>query len=748
MKHILTILLLLFTGVLFAQNRLDIETQLRQSTTPGSIPVTNNSNNQIYLTPGGIGEVLTILPSGLPGYAAATAIGSAAGNCEETIYAPAHGLAIGALGFLPIHFTGTAWQAANTTTDVLSHDAYLIATPHADSLTIRHCGIFTRVAGDGLTAGNYYFLNDAGGLSSVADTDVDALVCIAYTDYVAFFPPRTFSGSGTAATLFQISDNTVFTNVQQGNIIRFLDTAPFDISLSGLNYTLSWATPPTTGGATTQQALIFNDVSDTYSWLNLATIADQTVSITGAGITIVTGTYPNFTVTSTEVDGSVTNEKISAHTYTASSGLLRITENGINYDATIPVMTGATAGAPGVRGLVPTPAAGQQNSFLRGDGTWAAVTGGQTVTITGAGISVVTGTYPNFTITSTEVDGSTTNEKISSLAYTASSGLLRIVENAINYDATIPVMTGATAGTAGVRGLVPAPAAGQEGLFLRGDGTWALQINNDQNGMFFASNNGATWAVDDYTTSSTATFMSLGSDFSILHGTSDRVTRNVIEGNFLNTVFQTWQLATGERIGDINYGDDSGFVLRGSDIFTIAARSSNAADAPTSEMTMLNGDLGSNRVKLGDGNTNIQIHANNFTTAIAGSVLVKQSGVGDVLYEIPLAPSVLTGNIISPTAISSSINNYSPTNFADAKILRLTSTAAISITGFAGGTVGRVFYLQNVGTNNITLLHESASSATANRFALANNTDIIVRPNGGVTLWYDNTSARWRTVTP
>jgi hypothetical protein len=35
---------------------------------------------------------------------------------------------------------------------------------------------------------------------------------------------------------------------------------------------------------------------------------DQTVSITGGGINAVTGTYPNFTVTGTEVDGSTTNE--------------------------------------------------------------------------------------------------------------------------------------------------------------------------------------------------------------------------------------------------------------------------------------------------------------------------------------------------------------------------------------------------------------------------------------------------------
>lgn len=35
-------------------------------------------------------------------------------------------------------------------------------------------------------------------------------------------------------------------------------------------------------------------------------------------------------------------------------------------------------------------------------------------------------------------------------------------------------MTGATASSAGTHGLVPAPAAGEQGLFLRGDGDWAV----------------------------------------------------------------------------------------------------------------------------------------------------------------------------------------------------------------------------------------------------------------------------------
>lgn len=43
----------------------------------------------------------------------------------------------------------------------------------------------------------------------------------------------------------------------------------------------------------------------------------------------------------------------------------------------------------------------------------------------------------------------------------------------VDNNTTYSDMKGATASTAGTRGLVPAPAAGKQGQFLRGDGTWA-----------------------------------------------------------------------------------------------------------------------------------------------------------------------------------------------------------------------------------------------------------------------------------
>lgn len=94
------------------------------------------------------------------------------------------------------------------------------------------------------------------------------------------------------------------------------------------------------------------------------TAPDQVVSITGAGTAVVTGTYPNFTITSNdEFDGTVTS--VAA---TAGTGI-SITGSPITSSGTLTI----TNTAPD-----------------------------QIVSITGAGTTSVTGTYPNFTVTSND----------------------------------------------------------------------------------------------------------------------------------------------------------------------------------------------------------------------------------------------------------------------------------------------------------------------------------------------------------
>ncbi|MCA9366776.1 hypothetical protein KC887_00725 [Candidatus Kaiserbacteria bacterium] len=64
-------------------------------------------------------------------------------------------------------------------------------------------------------------------------------------------------------------------------------------------------------------------------------------------------------------------------------------------------------------------------------------------------------------------EGSGSNQD---LEYNSATRILSITNGTGD---TLPVMLGATAGTAGEAGLVPKPLAGEENLFLRGDGTFA-----------------------------------------------------------------------------------------------------------------------------------------------------------------------------------------------------------------------------------------------------------------------------------
>lgn len=121
------------------------------------------------------------------------------------------------------------------------------------------------------------------------------------------------------------------------------------------------------------------------------TAPDQTVSLTGAGTTSISGTYPNFTITSNdEFDGTVTSVAATAGTGISvtgspitSSGTLTITNTAPDQVVSLTAGTGIST-------------SGTYPSF-----TVTNTAPDQTVSLTaGTGISV-TGTYPSFTVTNT-----------------------------------------------------------------------------------------------------------------------------------------------------------------------------------------------------------------------------------------------------------------------------------------------------------------------------------------------------------
>ena len=214
-----------------------------------------------------------------------------------------------------------------------------------------------------------------------------------------------------------------------------------------------------------------------------------------------------------------------------SSGTITL---GISTSGTGGDFSGATGSTAGAHGLVPAPAAGDQEKFLSGDGTWNTITiptktsdltndsgfitgytetdptvpswakqsTKPTYTASEVGALPDTTSYVSsfngstgaitYTAPVTSVNGSTGAVTISDMtgATSSAAGAHGLVPAPTVNDATkflcgngsweevssgsVPDFTGATSSSAGAHGLVPAPAAGDQIKFLRGDGTWQM----------------------------------------------------------------------------------------------------------------------------------------------------------------------------------------------------------------------------------------------------------------------------------
>lgn len=96
-------------------------------------------------------------------------------------------------------------------------------------------------------------------------------------------------------------------------------------------------------------------------------------------------------------------------------------------------------------------------------------------------------------------------------------------------------------------------------------------------------------------------------------------------------------------------------------------------------------------------------------------------------------------------SFTTSANDFNPPGLANAVVLRVSASNFLSgtITGLQGGEDGRLLWLVNVGPANIIVNHEDGSSAAANRFRLASNTNKTLQPGAALGLLYDPGVARW-----
>ena len=166
---------------------------------------------------------------------------------------------------------------------------------------------------------------------------------------------------------------------------------------------------------------------------------------------------------------------------------LNIDENGVvsatDTNTTYTTMKGATSSTAGTSGLVPAPQQGQQNSFLKGDGTWG---------------TVESATYGEATQDQSGLMSANDKKKLDNIEANANNYTLPVATttrlggvkagnnitisgdgtiSATDTNTTYEVMEGATSEANGQSGLVPAPTQGQQTRFLRGDGTWQVPTN-------------------------------------------------------------------------------------------------------------------------------------------------------------------------------------------------------------------------------------------------------------------------------
>lgn len=137
----------------------------------------------------------------------------------------------------------------------------------------------------------------------------------------------------------------------------------------------------------------------------------------------------------------------------------------------------------------------------------------------------------------------------------------------------------------------------------------------------------------------------------------------------------------------------------------------------------------------------------------AANVAAQQAllGLGTLAFLNTVPVTNITANLaltgkIAPAALVGNTNDWAPTNWATSAVVEVSSSTAINITGFLATTDGDFKILDNVGTNEITLTAQDASSAAANRILMPR--PFGLKPNQSVVLKYDATATGWRVQSP
>lgn len=226
--------------------------------------------------------------------------------------------------------------------------------------------------------------------------------------------------------------------------------------------------------------------------------------------------------------------------------------------------------------------------------------------------------------------------------------------------------------------------------------------------------NGAKFQINDSTTS----------NVNVLHVNNKR-TGNLIEDHTINTthwidtITQQYRSITAGALSSLQRGlvmDTMGMVGIG-------------VSTPSYELDV----TGSTRL-------NGHLYDINNSSGSNGEVLTRTISGIDWRPNTGATPSIIT-----PSQITSDQDDYNPTGFDDATIVRISGDNGLrAITSMAAQTDGEEKKFINIGSYAIYFPSEHPDGTAANRITY--RSDIILMPLNTVTFYYDGTSSRWRPL--
>lgn len=127
-----------------------------------------------------------------------------------------------------------------------------------------------------------------------------------------------------------------------------------------------------------------------------------------------------------------------------------------------------------------------------------------------------------------------------------------------------------------------------------------------------------------------------------------------------------------------------------------------------------------------------------------GTTFVEALAIDQTTGNATLPRGVVLAGVIAPPQLTADENDYAPTGFESASVVRISADAVHGISGLAEGSEGRVLCLINTGAFAVILRNEDAGSTAANRFGFGS--DVTLAAKQGALLIYDGDAARWRRI--